>query len=149
MKRLLLTAALAAGSIIAAGIPAVAQTATDSQTTPNTSSNTAQQTQKRHWHHHHHNRAAFMAKKLNLTQDQQTQLKPIFEKQREQAKAIKNDTSLTADQKKEKFQSLRQDSMAQVNNILTPEQQQQWQQMKAKHQHGNGESQPPAAAPQG
>jgi Spy/CpxP family protein refolding chaperone len=91
-----------------------------------------------------------MAKKLNLSQDQQTQLKPIFEKQHEQAKAIKNDSSLTADQKKEKFQSLRQNTMAQVNNILTPEQQQQWQQMKAKHQHENhGESQPPAAAPQG
>jgi Spy/CpxP family protein refolding chaperone len=145
MRRILLTAALA-GSIIAAGLPAVAQTATDSQSTPST---TTQQTQKRHWHHHHHNRMAYMAKKLNLSQDQQNQLKPIFEKQREQAKAIKNDTSLTADQKKEKFQSLRQDSMAQVNTILTPEQQQQWQQMKAKHQHGdNGESQP-QAAPQG
>ena len=91
-----------------------------------------------------------MAKKLNLSQDQQNQLKPIFEKQREQAKAIKNDTSLTPDQKKEKFQSLRQDTMAQVKNILTPEQQQQWEQMRAKHRHGNnGEAQPPAAAPQG
>jgi Spy/CpxP family protein refolding chaperone len=146
MKRILLTAALAAGSILAAGLPAAAQTATDSQTTPST----PQQTKRGHWHHRHHNRAAYMAKKLNLTQDQQTQLKPIFEKQHEQAKAIKNDSSLTADQKKEKFQSLRQGTMAQVNNILTPEQQQQWQQMKAKHQHGsNGETQPPAAAPQG
>jgi len=145
MKRFFITAALA-GTIIAAGLPAVAQTATDTQSTPST---TQQAPQKKHWHHHH-NRMAFMAKKLNLSQDQQNQLKPIFEKQHEQAKAIKNDSSLTQDQKKAKFQSLRQDTMAQMNNILTPEQQQQFQQMRAKHHRGNnGDNQPQSAAPQG
>ena len=147
MKRLLLTAALA-GTIITAAFPAVAQTATDTQnTTPNTTQQ--QTTQKKHWRHHRH-QLARMAKKLNLSQDQQNQLKPVFQQQHQQAKAIRDDASLTQDQKKEKFQALRQDTMAKVNGILTPEQQQQWQQMRAKHQHGtNGDNQPPAAAPQG
>jgi len=141
MKRLLLSAALA-GTMIAAGIPTFAQT-TESQAAP---SATQQQAQGKHWHHHH-NRMAHMAKQLNLSQDQQNQLKPIFQAQHQQAKAIKSDTSLTPDQKKEKFQALRQDTMAKVNNVLTPEQQQEWQQIRAKH-HKGGE-QPPAANPQG
>jgi protein CpxP len=146
MKRVLLSAALA-GAMLAAGIPAIAQTATDTQGSTTNST----QTQGKHWRHHgKRDHMARMAKKLNLSQDQQNQLKPIFEKQHEQAKAIKNDSSLTPDQKKEKFQSLRQDTMAQMNNILTPEQQQQWQQMKAKHHHHekSGE-QPQATTPQG
>jgi periplasmic protein CpxP/Spy len=142
MKRILLSAALA-GTIIAAGIPSFAQ-ATESQSTPST---TQSQAPGKHWRHHH-NRMAHMAKKLNLTQDQQTQLKPIFQSQHQQVKTIKNDTSLTKEQKKEKFQALRQDTMAKVNNILTPQQQQEWQQMRAQHRHKGGE-QPQTTNPQG
>jgi periplasmic protein CpxP/Spy len=142
MKRVFLSVALA-GSIIAAGIPVLAQTATDSQ------SNTTTQQPQKQWQHHHGDRMARMAKELNLSQDQQDKLKPIFEKQRGQAQAIKNDSSLSQDQKKEKFQALRQDTMAQVNNILTPEQQQQWQQIRAKHNHGKkGEGQAQSTTPQ-
>lgn len=144
MKRLLITAALA-GTMIAAGLPVAAQTATDTQ-------NTTQQAQNEGRHHHHRNRLAYMSKKLNLTQDQQNQLKPIFQKQHQAAKAIWQDTSLTKDQKKEKMKALRQETMAQVSPILTPEQQQQWQQMreqaKARHQKNN-EGQSTTATPQG
>jgi len=147
MKRLFLSAALA-GTIMAAGFTATAQTATSSQGDNTATQQPSQQTGKRHWHHHGKRRMAMMAKKLNLTQDQQDKLKPVFEKQREQAKAIKSDASLNEDQKKEKFQALRQDTMTQVNSILTPQQQQQWQQLRQQHQHGNkGEGQ--GAAPQG
>jgi Spy/CpxP family protein refolding chaperone len=137
MKRVLLSVALA-GSMIAAGLPALAQTATDSQ---NNTTSTTQQPEK-HWRHGKHgDHMAQMAKKLNLTQEQQDKLKPILEKQREQAQAIKNDSSLTSDQKREKFKALRQDMMSQVNGILTPEQQQQLQEMRSRHHRGNkGES---------
>ena len=143
MKRIVLSAALA-GTMIAAGLPALAQTATDSQ---GTTSNATPQQEGKHWGHHGKNRFEHMAKKLNLSQDQQNQLKPILETQRQQAQTIKNDTSLTSEQKKEKFQALRQDTMAKMNNILTPEQQQQWQQMRAKH-HKDGE-QTQTTTPQG
>ena len=145
MKRLILSAALA-GTMIAAGLSTFAQT-TDSQSTTPSTTQQEQQGQGRHWRHHHHNRMAFMAKKLNLSQDQQNQLKPIFQNQHEQAKAIKNDTSLSQDQKKEKFQALRQDTSTKINAILTPEQQQQWAQMRARHNHKSGE-QPQATNPQ-
>lgn len=146
MKRLFLSAALA-GTILAAGLTATAQTATNSQNDNTATQQQSQQTGKKHWHHRGKHRMEAMAKKLNLSQDQQDKLKPIFEKQHEQAKAIKNDSSLTQDQKKEKFQALRQDTMAQVNTILTPEQQQQWQQMRQQHKRGNKGEQ--SSAPQG
>ena len=93
-----------------------------------------------------------MAEKLNLSQQQQDQLKPIMEKQREQAKAIWQDNSLTQDQKKEKMQALHQDSQTQMNAILTPEQQQQMQQMRQnfkQHRHGHGPATEAQPAPQG
>jgi len=142
MKRVFLSAALA-GLMIAAGLPAIAQSA-DSQT----STTTQQPAGEGHHGGKHGKHFARMAKKLNLTQDQQAKLKPIFEQRHQQAQAIKNDSSLTADQKKEKMQELRQSTMAQMNGILTPEQQQQWQQMRAKHHHG-GKDANQAATPQG
>jgi Spy/CpxP family protein refolding chaperone len=132
MKRALISAALSA-AMIAAGIPAIAQTATAPQT--GTEGATTQNAPAKAWGHHGHRGAhmrQMMINKLNLTQQQQEQLNPIFEKQRQQAQAIKQDTSLTPDQRKEKFAALRADTHAQMNSVLTPEQQQQWAQMKAQ-----------------
>ncbi len=137
MKKIFLSAALSA-AIIAAGIPALAQTATDSQS--GTSDATSQNTpMKGRRGLHHGDGFNNLSQKLNLTQQQQDQLKPVFQKQHEQVQAIRKDSSLTEDQKKQKIAALRQDTQAQINNVLTPEQQQQWEQMKAnaKQRAGN------------
>lgn len=130
MKKVLLSAALTV-AITAAGIPAIAQTATDQQsgTTGATPQNAPQQ-----GHRGFHRRGGFqnITRKLNLSQQQQDQLKPIFEKQREQMQAIRKDTSLSTEQKKQKFEDLHQDFQTQVNGVLTPAQQQQWQQLRAE-----------------
>ncbi len=131
MKHTLFSAVLSA-AIAATGIPAIAQSAI----TPQDSNSTSTQTQAKPYGHHGRHGAHMreMMTKLNLSQQQQDQLKPIFEKQREEAKAIRQDTSLTEDQKKQKFDALRQDTQTQVNSVLTTEQQQQWAQMKANRQ---------------
>jgi Spy/CpxP family protein refolding chaperone len=136
MKRALISAALGA-AMIAAGIPVIAQTAT----TPQTGTNGATQSDsaKPYGHRGHRGGHQMMIQKLNLSQQQQDQLKPIFEKQREQAKAIKQDTSLNEEQKKQKFDALRQGTQTQVNAVLTPEQQQQWAQMKEQGKQHMGE----------
>src|SRR3954467_4734116 len=128
MNRIWMTATLGV-ALIGAGISAVAQTATTDQNNPPTT-NTQPSEQTGHWGHGggHGDHMARIAKKLNLSQDQQDKLKPVMEKQREQAKAIWNDSALSQDQKKEKMAELHKDTQAQVNGILTPEQQQQWQQ---------------------
>ncbi len=61
---------------------------------------------------------------LNLTPDQQAKLKPIFQQQRQQVQAIRRDQNLTPREKQSKIRALRQDTQAQVNALLTPDQQQ-------------------------
>ena len=64
-----------------------------------------------------------MMQQLDLTADQQTQMKALHETMQQQRNAIKNDASLSADQKKDKMKELHQTQMEKVNTILTPEQQ--------------------------
>jgi Spy/CpxP family protein refolding chaperone len=127
MKRVIFSAALSVAMAIGSA-PVFAQSATTDQGTQ-TTTNAPQRGMRGHRAHGDH--MQLMAKKLNLTQQQQDQLKPIMQQSRDQAKAIKNDTTLSADQKKEKLQALHQQTKSQVNGILTPEQQQQMAQMKS------------------
>lgn len=59
---------------------------------------------------------------LNLTDDQKSQIKQIREGARSQADAVKNDTSLSVDQKEAKLHAIHRDKHEQVSKVLTPEQ---------------------------
>ncbi|ODT35531.1 MAG: hypothetical protein ABS67_01515 [Niabella sp. SCN 42-15] len=61
-------------------------------------------------------------KDLNLTKDQQQKLKALREGSRSQMEAIRNDNSLTQEQKKARFDAYREDQKTKMNAILTPEQ---------------------------
>ena len=52
--------------------------------------------------------AAFFKKELNLTADQETKLKGIFQEFRTKSQAIRSNTSLSKDQQREQFRSLAQ-----------------------------------------
>jgi hypothetical protein len=68
--------------------------------------------------------------KLNLTDDQKTKLKPILQDESSQLKALKSDTSMTSQQKMDKAKEIRASHKSQIDSILTPDQQQKWEQMK-------------------
>jgi Spy/CpxP family protein refolding chaperone len=79
------------------------------------------------------------AEKLNLTPDQKADLKSIRDNERQQAQAIKNDSSLTSDQKKAKFKELRKSSHEQMMAKLTPDQQAKFKEMRKEHRgHRHG-----------
>jgi Spy/CpxP family protein refolding chaperone len=84
---------------------------------------------------------------LNLTDQQKQQLKPVFQSTRQQMQALRSDTTLTPEQKREKMKEIRQNQMAQMKSILTPEQQQQLHQMRGRRMRNHGEQQqtPPSA----
>ena len=71
--------------------------------------------------------------KLNLSDDQKTQIMNIRQKTAEQVQALKSDTSLTDQQKRDKFRSIRMDTHKQISAVLTPDQRKQWQQMQQQH----------------
>ena len=64
-----------------------------------------------------------MKNELNLSKDQKVQMKALHQENKQQMEAIKNDASLTPDQKKEKMKELRKSQSAKINSILTPDQQ--------------------------
>jgi Spy/CpxP family protein refolding chaperone len=63
--------------------------------------------------------------KLNLSDDQKTQVKKIHQDMKAQMEAVQNDTALSADQKQAKMQQIHKASHRQVKQLLTPEQRQQ------------------------
>lgn len=90
------------------------------------------------------------AARLNLTPDQKSKLDPIFQSSRQQVQAVRNDSSLTPEQKQAKISEIRQNTQSQINGILTPEQQQQWQRMQQMHKgRRGGKPGPPPAPPSG
>lgn len=87
---------------------------------------------------------------LNLTQQQKEQIKPIFQSTRQQMQALRNDTSLTPEQRHQKLQEIRQNQQAQLKSILTPEQIEQLQQMRQhRGRRGQGGQSSQTPPPQG
>jgi len=76
---------------------------------------------------------AMLAEKLNLTDAQKAQFQQINKDLWQQGRAIRQDSSLTDDQKKAKIQELRQQSHKQMFSVLTPEQKEKLKQMREQH----------------
>ncbi|HZS72007.1 MAG TPA: hypothetical protein VFA13_09230 [Candidatus Acidoferrum sp.] len=78
-----------------------------------------------------------LSEELNLTQEQKTKLRPILADEAQQLQAIHNDTSLSREQKMAKMKEVRDSHQPQINEILTPEQQKKWAEMKkeAREKH--------------
>jgi periplasmic protein CpxP/Spy len=90
--------------------------------------------------------------KLNLSDDQKTQIKKLRENQHAQLQALRNDSSLSEDQKREKFRQVRQDTTKQIEALLTPDQRKVWAEKQKEwrqegHEghggHGHDEGAPP------
>jgi Spy/CpxP family protein refolding chaperone len=81
---------------------------------------------------------------LNLTDDQKAQIEKIHASTRSQMDALKNDSTLTPDQKREKAHELHKATHQQVMQVLTPEQRQQ---MRADERAHKAEKQQSSQAP--
>src|SRR5579864_5588384 len=71
-----------------------------------------------------------LSEKLNLTEDQKAKLKPVLQDQAQQMKAVRDDTSLTPEQKAAKKKAIHETTHDQINAVLTPEQQEKFKEMK-------------------
>jgi periplasmic protein CpxP/Spy len=90
---------------------------------------------------------------LNLTSDQQAQIKPILQDRDQKMQALWQDPSTDQQDKRSQMRSIRQNSNVQIEAVLTDQQKQQFEQMQ-QHMHGhrggmnqnggdNGGEQPP------
>ena len=78
-----------------------------------------------------------LAKELNLTQDQQDRVAKIRSDFRSQFAALRNDQSLSDDQRKTKFKELMKAQQAQMKTVLTPEQVEKMKSLRKEHSSRN------------
>lgn len=121
--------------VLAAGLVGALGLASFTLSAQNANDNPAEKSGQTQGHHKHRGRHMGGLKKLNLTADQKAKLEPIFKSQREQMTVIRNDSSLSQDQRRQKLMDLRQSMSQQMASVLTSEQQQQLEQMRqARHE---------------
>ncbi|HEX3986847.1 MAG TPA: hypothetical protein VHX13_09590 [Acidobacteriaceae bacterium] len=130
--------ALALGGMIAvsANTALHAQDNSAQPTTPQTSQSSGEQQSG----HHRGQRMdpdrqlAHMTKTLNLTADQQAQIKPILLDRQQKMQALWQDQSLSRQDRRAKAQAIQQDSQTQLEATLNDQQKQKFEEMRAKMQ---------------
>ena len=83
-------------------------------------------------------RLEMMKEQLNLTPEQVEKIKPIVEAGREKMKAVREDSTLAQDAKREKMRELAKTQSEEIKPILTAEQQTKWQELMAKRRERAG-----------
>jgi len=127
---------------LAAAIPFLSNAApTEGPTSSSPAAMTAPATGQPGQHPLMHRRRALqrrIARKLNLSPDQISQIKSIRMSTRETLKGIRANTSLTPDQKKAQAREAIQSARTQMHGLLTPEQQAKLAEIKARIQERLG-----------
>jgi periplasmic protein CpxP/Spy len=71
-----------------------------------------------------------LSKKLNLSDDQQTKLKPLLEEQHKQMQQLWNDSSMSRQDRFTKMRELRDNSDSQIESVLNDDQQKKSDEMR-------------------
>lgn len=90
---------------------------------------------------------AHLTKMLNLSTEQQAKIRPILDNETQQMQTLRQDTTMSREDKMTKMRSIRENSMTQITPILTSEQQQKWQEMQSQHMQAPGGAMTPGQAP--
>jgi len=149
MKNVNIAALALSAALMAAPVLGVAQENSAAPATTEQAPAMSQQGPGQGMGRHGHMRAAdpakrleWMSKKLNLTDDQKAKLQPIFNDEFQQMKAVREDTSLNREQKRDKMKQIHETFHPQVLAVLTPDQQQKLEQMRAARQAKRGKGAP-------
>ncbi len=125
----MLVAALAAGVLIAGGSSLRAQSATN---TPAAGEHGPGMKGRPN-----------IMKALDLTDDQKPKVEAIMKGAMEKRKALRDDDSLTPEEKKDKNKAIQEDTATQLKAVLTPEQFAKYQELTKRGPHAH----PPAGTP--
>jgi protein CpxP len=77
-------------------------------------------------------RLQHMTKMLNLSDDQQGKIKPILQDEHDQMASLKQDTSMSQQDRRSKFYQIHQDTQQKVRGLLNDEQKAKFDQMHAR-----------------
>lgn len=82
----------------------------------------------------HGNMLEHLSRALNLTDQQKAQIKPILENEHKSMMALRQDTSLSRQDRMSKFMALHKETMSKIQPILTSEQQAKLQKMEQRRE---------------
>jgi protein CpxP len=89
---------------------------------------------------------ARMTRRYSLSSDQQTQIKPILANQQQQIQALRQDSSMSREDRMAKVKSIRDDSSSKIQAVLNDSQKQKFaQDQQRRQQHMQEHGAPPAA----
>jgi Spy/CpxP family protein refolding chaperone len=87
-----------------------------------------------------------LAEQLNLTADQKPKVQSILQTQMQKMRDLRQDTSLTAEDRAAKMKAIRENTVTQMKAVLTADQFKKWQDMQSQMRNRrNGP--PPAGTP--
>jgi Spy/CpxP family protein refolding chaperone len=75
-------------------------------------------------------RLAYLAEQLKLTDEQKEKVKPILQDEMDKMKELRESTTLSREEKRIKYQQLREDVSKKIKAILTTEQAEKWDKMR-------------------
>lgn len=76
-----------------------------------------------------------LSTQLNLTEDQQAKIKPMAEDVFKKMNDVRQDNSLSEQERREKIRQIHENALGQVKTILTPDQHKKFDEMMARHAH--------------
>lgn len=88
-----------------------------------------------------------LTKELNLTDDQKAKVKSILEDQQKQMSSLREDSSLSPEDRRSKFQEIRQSSSQNVRATLNKDQQKKFDDLESKRKSRMEQRNRPASQP--
>ena len=98
-------------------------------------------------------RLGMMQRELNLSPEQHTAIKAIFDDEQSKMEALRADTSMSREDRRAKMMSMREAEKTKIEAVLTKDQNVKYEEMEAKmrermQQRGGGDGPPPPPPPQ-
>ena len=133
--------------LLTLGLAGGAAFAQESTTTPAQTNDNMQGMHQQGMHHRGMNadqQLKKMTKKLNLSADQQAQIKPMLESQDQQMEQLRMDKTMSRQDRRQKMMDIRQDTHEKIKGVLNDTQKQKYESMhKGMKENGmHHESQP-------
>ena len=90
-----------------------------------------------------------MTQQLDLTADQQSQIKPLLVERQQKLEALRDDQSTSQDDRRAKARTISQETHSKIEAILTDQQKQKFAAMQEHMRRGGGPNQGPPPTPDG
>ena len=122
--------------LVGAGLISVAAPIAAAQDSPSNNQQSPSQDNGR-WRHSPPDparRTQELTREFKLTSDQQTKVQGIFESERSQMKSLRQDTSLSQQDRHAKMMEIRKSTDTQIRALLDSNQEKKWDDMQAKRE---------------